>query len=61
MKRTVIASFVALSLVAGPALAATSTSTPPVKTAKQAKKADKHALKTAKASARTAKAAPKTN
>ena len=62
MKRRLIASFVAMSLVAGPALAATTTAVPAAKVTRQEKKAQKRAVKTAqRASARTAKAASKTN
>jgi len=62
MKRSLIASFVALSLVAGPAIAATSTTAPAPKAAKADKKAQKRAVKTAqKAALSTQKAAKKTN
>jgi hypothetical protein len=51
MKRTLISSFVALSLVAGPAIAATSTQAPAAKVAKQNKKAQLTAAKASKKAA----------
>lgn len=65
MKRTIIASFVALGLVGAPALAATTAKAPPA-TSAQAKKLGKHSnvagAKVAKASSKTSnKAAAKKN
>jgi hypothetical protein len=51
MKRNLITSFVALSLVAGPAIAATTTTAPAAKVMKQNKKAQLTAAKVSKKTA----------
>jgi hypothetical protein len=55
MKRTLITSFVALSVLAGPAVAATTAAAPAAKVAKQNKKAQLTAAKVSKKNAAGAK------